>query len=234
METKPQQFTLSGFKAILVSVAAAIALILAVLQAVIGTLPGQVESLGATNFTNIGIADGAVTEPSLQFYNDTDTGMYRVGANDIGVAVGGSKVGDFTSSGWTGGVSIGSNDLSGRNITATGTASVAGAAALNGGITADTSAFSVADTTGNTVISGTLNVTSTLSLAGVSFTGPIKYGTASSYTSGAAITHSFATTPTACLLFPVRDVTSTLTLGATTFSSDMATAAEPIYWFCGK
>src|SRR3989304_6165531 len=43
---------------------------------------------------------------------------------------------------------------------------VAGATALNGGLTMDTSAFSVANTTGNTVISGTLTVTSTSALVG--------------------------------------------------------------------
>jgi cytoskeletal protein CcmA (bactofilin family) len=54
-------------------------------------------------------------------------------------------------------------DFSGATVTGVSTSTlssltVTGAAALNGGITADTSAFTVADTTGNTVISGTLSV----------------------------------------------------------------------------
>jgi len=122
----------------------------------------------------------------------------------------------------------------GNNTAITGTLTVTGATALNGGLAMDTSAFSVADATGNTVISGTLNVTSTLSQGGVSFTGPIKYGTAATYTSGASISHGFATTPTVCILTPARDVTATLTITTTGFSSDTATRAAPIYWLCGK
>jgi len=62
-------------------------------------------------------------------------------------------------------------DFSGATVTGVSTSTlstltVTGSAALNGGITADTSAFSVADTTGNTVISGTLSVTSTSDLKG--------------------------------------------------------------------
>ncbi len=84
---------------------------------------------------------------------------------------------------------------------------------------------------------GTVNIAGTspvLAIGGVGFSGPIKYGTAATYTSGAAITHGFTVTPTMCMLQPTRDVTSTLTIGETTFSSDMASVATPIYWMCGK
>lgn len=47
----------------------------------------------ATNGTN-----GA---PSITFDSDTDTGLYHVSADDLGVAVGGSKVAEFTTSGMT-------------------------------------------------------------------------------------------------------------------------------------
>jgi len=119
------------------------------------------------------------------------------------------------------------------SMTVTGPLTVTGAAILNGGLTMDTSAFSVADTTGNTVVSGTLNVTSTLSQGGVSFTGPLKYGTAATYASEASISHGFATTPTACMLWPA-EITATLTITATGFSSDTAAHTDPIYWMCGK
>jgi hypothetical protein len=33
--------------------------------------------------------DGTVTDPAIRFYEDTDTGFYRAGANEIGVSVGG-------------------------------------------------------------------------------------------------------------------------------------------------
>jgi len=122
----------------------------------------------------------------------------------------------------------------GGDLAVTGKVTATGSTALNGGLSMDTSAFTVADTTGNTVISGSLNVTGGLSMSGVAFTGPVKFGTASVYTSGASITHGFATTPTICLLQPARDVTSTLTITSTGFSSNMATVSEPIYWMCAK
>ena len=83
-------------------------------------------------------------------------------------------------------------------------------------------------TTGNITTSGSL------SLAGATFSGPIKYGTLAVYTSGLSISHGFVTTPTMCILEPIRDVTSTLTITATGFSSNMASVATPIYWMCGK
>ena len=83
-------------------------------------------------------------------------------------------------------------------------------------------------------IGGAVNITGTISKSGVSFTGVMKWGAAAVYTSGESITHGFATTPTVCILQPARDVTSTLTITATGFSSDMATVEESIYWMCGQ
>lgn len=87
--------------------------------------------------------------------------------------------------------------------------------------------------TGNAA-SSYVTSTNVISMAGATFTGPIKYGTAAAYTSGAPISHGFAATPTMCLLIPARDVTSTLTITSTMFSSNRATVAEVIYWMCGK
>ncbi len=87
------------------------------------------------------------------------------------------------------------------------------------------------------LVDGTVNIGGTtpkLAIGAVTFTGPIKYGTAATYTSGAAITHGFAAAPTMCIIFPSRDVTETLTIGTTTFSSNRATMTDPIYWMCGK
>ena len=127
-------FELKGWLAVGVTLAAAVALILSV------TLLNRrevitVEPFGVTHFGAVHVDDGSVSEPSLGFTGDTDVGFYRVCANDIGVSAGGSKVGDFTSAGWTGGVSVGSNDLTGRNITATGTLSVGGASSIAGAAT---------------------------------------------------------------------------------------------------
>ncbi len=43
--------------------------------------------------------DGTVGAPSVAFTSDTDSGMYRIGANNIGVAVGGAKVVDVATTG---------------------------------------------------------------------------------------------------------------------------------------
>jgi len=91
-----------------------------------------------------------------------------------------------------------------------------------------TSKFSVDGATGDTTVAGNL------AIGAASFTGPIKYGVSATYVSGAAITHGFTAAPTACFLFPSRDVTETLTIGTTTFASDRASQATPVYWMCGK
>jgi len=43
-------------------------------------------------------ADGSATSPSITFTSDTNTGLYRIGNDNIGIAVGGSKVGEVQSS----------------------------------------------------------------------------------------------------------------------------------------
>jgi hypothetical protein len=48
------------------------------------------------------IPDGTAALPGLAFTSDPDTGLYRPGANTIGVAVGGVKVGEFNSNGYQG------------------------------------------------------------------------------------------------------------------------------------
>lgn len=59
-------------------------------------------SQGITGFDRIALDSGTAALPSYTFQGDTDTGLYRIGANDLGVAAGGSKVGEFSSAGYTG------------------------------------------------------------------------------------------------------------------------------------
>lgn len=47
------------------------------------------------------VADGTVGAPSLSFSSDTDTGLYRVGANEFAAAVNGDEVASFSSNGIT-------------------------------------------------------------------------------------------------------------------------------------
>lgn len=46
-------------------------------------------------------ADGTVAAPSISFLADQDTGLYRIGANNIGVSANGAKVLDITTTGAT-------------------------------------------------------------------------------------------------------------------------------------
>jgi len=42
-------------------------------------------------------SDGAVSNPSISFTNDTNTGLYRIGSDKIGIATNGTKVGEIGS-----------------------------------------------------------------------------------------------------------------------------------------
>ncbi len=56
-------------------------------------------SMSGVAFTNpVWAADGIVTAPSVSFLTDTDTGVYRIGANNIGVAASGVKQVDVSAS----------------------------------------------------------------------------------------------------------------------------------------
>jgi len=47
----------------------------------------------------IQVGDGAVGAPSVTFWNDPDSGLYRIGANNLGIAVNGAKVLDVATTG---------------------------------------------------------------------------------------------------------------------------------------
>lgn len=56
---------------------------------------------GCTNIESILVDDGTVSAPSVSFTSDTDTGLYRIGANNVGVAVGGALDFDFAANDFT-------------------------------------------------------------------------------------------------------------------------------------
>ena len=57
---------------------------------------GQSTMTGALKLSN-----GTVGAPAAAFGSDTDTGLYRIGSNNLGVAVGGTKIVDVASTGAT-------------------------------------------------------------------------------------------------------------------------------------
>lgn len=69
--------------------------------------------------------DGAVGTPAITFKNDTDSGLYRIGANNVGMALNGAKMVDYATTGTTFSVGAGvgaTNQNSGMNIGGTGLA----------------------------------------------------------------------------------------------------------------
>ena len=67
---------------------------------VVDTTPTLVTPvLGAATGTSVALADGAVGTPAFTFSGDLDNGLYRIGANNPGLAAGGVKVIDMKSTG---------------------------------------------------------------------------------------------------------------------------------------
>ena len=63
------------------------------LGGLVGNLTGNVVG---TLTGNVSLPDGVVTSPGLYFTNDTNTGLYRVGADVMGITAGGTDVARFT------------------------------------------------------------------------------------------------------------------------------------------
>jgi hypothetical protein len=57
---------------------------------------GAFTTLSATG--NVTVADGTVSVPAIAFTSDTDSGIYRIGANNIGIGVNGANAIDISSS----------------------------------------------------------------------------------------------------------------------------------------
>ncbi len=81
---------------------------------------GQTTTTAVVPFAvGIRVNDGSATIPSVSFTGDTNSGWYRIGADNIGLTLGGSKIIDYSATG----------------ITITGTASVSGAVHIGGAAT---------------------------------------------------------------------------------------------------
>jgi hypothetical protein len=106
--------------------------------------------VGQWNRTNLKDYTGTIvgTQTTQNVFNATATTVNAFGAAtalNLGAA--------------TGTLTVANTTLAAKAITASTTLTVTGATVLNGGLTMDTDKFTVADTTGNTSIGGTLAVT---------------------------------------------------------------------------
>jgi hypothetical protein len=120
----------------------------------------------------IGISDGTAAAPALAFTGDTNSGVYLIGADNVGVAVNGAKVLDVGTAGL--GVT--------GTLTASGAATLSSTANVVSDFSVATNKFTVAAASGNTVVAGTLAVTGATTMAGLTLTGDIT--NAGSYTLG--------------------------------------------------
>jgi hypothetical protein len=59
----------------------------------------NVPALPELSLVPLRLGDGTVAAPALSFSNDTDCGIYRIGANNLGVGVNGAKVVDVSPTG---------------------------------------------------------------------------------------------------------------------------------------
>lgn len=109
------------------------------LKAVKDTADAALPATGGTLTGALVAAVGTVGAPGLSFAGDTDCGLYRIGANNIGIAVNGAKVLDIGTSGLgvTGTLSVSS------------TSTFTGAITASGGITGAVTSSSVTITGGS-------------------------------------------------------------------------------------
>ena len=80
-----------------------------------GTLRSSISTTDITNTLPILQADGSNTAPSFSFSGDTNTGLYRVSSDVLGVTCGGD-VGRFTLSGTNRSLNVGSGSTTGTSI----------------------------------------------------------------------------------------------------------------------
>lgn len=112
-------------------------------------------------------ANGSASAPSYTFGSDTNSGFYRIGADNIGVTLNGSKVGDWSTTGlvvtgtlgFSGDFAVGTTKFT--VAAASGNTVIAGTAAIAGDVAVATNKFTVASASGNTVVAGTLTVAGT-------------------------------------------------------------------------
>ena len=182
-----------------------------------GTAATQV---GQWNRTNLKDYTGTLvgTQTTQNVFNATATTVNAFGAAtalNLGAA--------------TGTLTVSNTTLAAKAITASTTLTVTGATVLNGGLTMDSTAFTVADTTGNTSIGGTLAVTGITTLTGalnanggVSVNSNITLASNGNATIGGTLAVTGNSTLTGDLAVNGGDVTTTA-VTATLFNSTATT-----------
>lgn len=55
----------------------------------------KADNISSLSGGGVGFPDGSVSNPSIKFTNDGDTGLYRIGSNTIGISSNGQRVGEI-------------------------------------------------------------------------------------------------------------------------------------------
>jgi len=113
----------------------------------------------AENFRQIYLDNGAAGTPSLTFDSDDDTGLYRIGANNIGVAANGAKVLDIATTGLGVTGTLGVSGVASITNT-TDASSGAGALVVSGGIYAAKAVYIASSAASTSTSTGALIVAS--------------------------------------------------------------------------
>ena len=94
-------------------------------------------------------SNGSVSLPFYSFSSDPDSGLYRIGANNIGLTLNGAKVVDYNTSGMNG--AIGATTAAAGAFTtlaASGTGAITGVLTMGGDVVSDTDSTDSLGTTG--------------------------------------------------------------------------------------
>jgi hypothetical protein len=86
----------------------------------------KADNISSLSGGGVGFPDGSVSNPSIKFTNDSDTGLYRIDANKIGISTGGVKVGEIGNGygGFTGSIIQVSYSYSVTTVTTSTTATI--------------------------------------------------------------------------------------------------------------
>jgi hypothetical protein len=155
--------------------------------------------------------NGTAAKPAISFISDPDTGLYRVGANNLGIAVGGAKILDIAASviqpGANGTVDLGASGMQWNNAWFAGGISVTGSSSL-GQVTASSSL----------AVTGVATLSSTLSVAG---------GTTLSSTLAVTGAATFSSTINSQTISAAANFTGTIAVaGAATLSATLAVTSN--------
>lgn len=110
----------------------------------------QGQLTAASNVTTATMGSGSAAAPSFTFTGDTDTGMYRIGANNVGISCNGALVADIGTSGLSiTGTGTFSSGLTSSSLTFTSTTGIVGTTTNN-----SAAAGSVGEYVSSTVLFG--------------------------------------------------------------------------------